>query len=64
MRDLQARLEVTLSLAAQCELEASVARDDVKRKNYRVLAAFYEGVAEDLRDSIAESAGDSEQMRN
>jgi hypothetical protein len=64
MRDLHTRLEVTLSLAAQCELEANVATDDLKRKNYRVMAAFYEGVAEDLRDSIADSASDAEQMQN
>jgi hypothetical protein len=64
MRDLQARLEVTLSLAAQCALEASIATDDVKRKNYRVMAAFYESVAEDLRDSIAESVKDAERMPN
>jgi hypothetical protein len=64
MSNLQARLEVTLSLAAQCELEANVATDDVKRKNYRVMAAFYEGVAEDLRDSIAESENDSELAPN
>jgi hypothetical protein len=64
MSDLQTRLEVTLSLAAQCELEASVATDDVKRKNYRVMADFYEGVAEDLRDSIAESENDAEQAPN
>ncbi len=64
MNDLQARLEVTLSLAAQCEREASVATDDVKRKNYRVLAAFYGGVAEDLRDSIADTANGAERMRN
>jgi hypothetical protein len=64
MQDLQTRLEVTLSLAAQCEREASVATDDVKRKNYRVLAAFYEGVAEDLRDTIAESSSAAKRMRN
>jgi hypothetical protein len=56
MRDLETRLEATLSLAAQCKLEASLAANDVKRKEYCALAEYYESVAEDLRIRIAKSA--------
>jgi hypothetical protein len=56
MRDLETRLEATLSLAAQCKLEASLATDDVKRKEYSALAVYYESVAEDLRARIVKSA--------
>jgi hypothetical protein len=57
MSDLQTRLEATLSLATQCKLEASLAAEDVKRKEYSALAVYYESVAEDLRARIAKSAG-------
>ena len=59
MRDLQTRLEATLSLAATCDLEADRADDHVKQENYRVLAKFYKGVADDLQmqiDELAKSA--------
>jgi hypothetical protein len=53
MKDLETRLEATVSLAAQCKLEANVAANDAKRKEYHALAAYYESVAEDLRARIA-----------
>ena len=54
MEDLKARLEKLINDAAECDLTASLAIEDDKRRKFRSRAAQYRLMADKLRKTLAD----------
>ena len=53
MSDLATQLQQVLKKAAEYELLASSAADDIKKEEYRIRAQFYQDIAKELRAELA-----------